>query len=146
MSQKQIHKKIKKYPYSIEWQSPENKNKAVWLSAKGKKQLKKIQKRLKVKYLFVVWNSYLGSQTVTYSQGGGETTYYVTIIGNMVEYPSQKPVSFTNMQQNESPSCLKMTVFKSANDFVDRMVNDTAKKIANKIVALTKPKPTPKKK
>ncbi len=146
MSQKRIKKKIKKYPYTIERQSPENKNKAVWYSAKGKKKLDRIRKRLKVKYLFVVWNSYLSAQTVTYSRGGGETTYYVTIIGNMIEYPKHKTVSFTNMQQNESPSCLKMTIFKSANTFVDNMVHDTAKKITDKIVALTTPKNAPNKK
>lgn len=137
ISQEEISKRIPKYPYEIKTAAPKDPKKPVWFAPDQKKKLKSIQSRLKAKYLFVVWSTNMSMQTVTYSNGGGSTTYFITFLGNMIENPNGKVVSFTHLDKNDSPSCLKFNFFRSSNYFIDSMMKKAAKQITDRIVTLT---------
>jgi len=136
MDQDDIRKRIPKYPMKIETTEPKDSSRPVWFVDSEKKKLDSIQGKLKVDYIFVIWAENLSVQSVQYYNGGGDTNYYMTVIGNLIEYPKGKTVSFTHIDEKETPHLYKLTIFKSNNYFVESMINDAVQRITEDIVTL----------
>lgn len=138
LSQKTIAKRIPKYPVEINFRK-EASDKPEWFDLAEVKKLKKIQKKLKVDYLFVAWIRNMGVQHITYSRGGGKTVYYLNVFGNMLEYPGGKTVTYSHMYREAKPSLLRMTLFKKESYFIETMLKDAADSITQQVIANTGP-------
>ena len=79
ISQKDIEKKISDYPPDIKFRTDLNSDdeKPIWVKSSDMGKLNAMQAKLKVDYLFVVWNREVGRVTVTGYNRGGSTTDYV---------------------------------------------------------------------
>lgn len=97
MSQQDIAKRIANYPaeIAINTKVKEGEEKPVWFPASEKAKLSAIQAKLKVDYLYVVWNRSVRRVTTSCYNCGGTTTDYVYPAGNLIEYPGGKVVAST---------------------------------------------------
>nr|NIS40052.1 hypothetical protein [Desulfuromonadales bacterium] len=131
LSQAQIRKRVPKYPMTIETETPENPKKPVWIAPKENGKLDALRKKLQVDYLFVVWTFNL-QRTIVHSYGGGSSTNYsVTVLGNLIDYPSRSVVSFTEMYPSTGKGLL--TLFKKDSYFVEKMLKGSAASIASSL-------------
>ena len=135
VDQDEIQRRIPKYPMAIAEASPKDASKPVWVGAPGRARLDDIQKSLKVSYLFVVWGDGVARQSVCNGNGGCSTSYFMTVRGNLIEYPAGRPVSFTHIDESEAPHIYKLTTFKSSNYFINSMIDDACRRIAEDVAA-----------
>lgn len=139
MSQKEIEKRVPGYPTTISIISDvkEDDEKPIWFTPAEKAKLNAIQARLKVDYLFVVWNRFVRRVTVT-GQGGGSTTDYVYPAGNMIEYPAGKVVASTMSVAGSDLS--PMALFRDADYYIVDALKDASEDIADEFLDVTNSK------
>jgi len=138
MSQKEIEKRIPDYPHTISIISDvkEDDEKPIWFTPAEKGKLNAIQAKLKVDYLFVVWNRFVRRVTVRQYGGGGTTTDYVYPAGNMIEYPGGKVVASTMSVAGSDLSPLAL--FRDADYYIVDALNDASEDIADEFLDVTK--------
>lgn len=138
MSQKEIEKKIPGYPptISINTNIKEDDEKPIWIPASEKAKLNAIQAKLKVDYIFVVWNRFVKHVSVV-GQGGSETDY-VYPAGNLIEYPGGKVVASTMSVAGSKQSPLAL--FRDADYYILDALKDASEDIADEFVDVTKSK------
>jgi hypothetical protein len=139
MSQKEIEKRISDYPPTITMNSKfkDDEEKPIWVPASEKAKLNAIQAKLKVDYLFVVWNRFVRRVTVT-SQNGGSTTDYVYPAGNLIEYPGAKVVASTMSVAGSDLSPLAL--FRDADYYILDALKDASEDIADEFLDVTNSK------
>ena len=135
LSQDDIEKRVPEYPTAIEFRDDVkgNDEKAIWFKPSEKARLSAMQAKLKVDYLFVVWNSEIS--VITDRNG---STYYVYPIGNMIEYPGAKVVASTRTYDHSSTSILAL--FRSADYYIVDAMEDAADNIVDEFLDVTKSK------
>lgn len=138
MSQKDIAKRIPKYPFDINFRYEDN-GKQGWYDPAAKKKINSIQAKLKTDYLFVVWVRNLNVQWTHYSGGGSSTNYSLTVFGNMLEYPGGKVISYSQLDRKAKPSLLRGTIFKKESYFIEAMLKDAARRIALRVKGASGP-------
>lgn len=140
MSQKEIEKRIPGYPNAIliNTNIKEDEEKPVWFPASEKAKLNAIQAKLKVDYLFVVWNRFVRRVTVTGGYGGGSTTDYVYPAGNLIEYPSGTVLASTMSVAGSDLS--PMALFRDADYYILDALKDASEDIADEFLDVTKAK------
>jgi hypothetical protein len=138
MSQKEIAKRVSDYPPTIKIISDvkEDDEKPIWFNPSEKAKLNAIQAKLKVDYLFVVWNRSVRRVTVSGQYGGGTTTDYVYPAGNLIEYPSGKVVASTMSVAGSDLS--PMALFRDADYYIVDALKDAAEDIADEFLDVTK--------
>lgn len=138
LSQDEIARRIPDYPVPIECRElekvGENDDKVIWFLPSEKKKLNAMQARLKVDYLYVIWNSQI--MLVSSSQGG--STYYVYPVGNMIEYPGAKVVASTRSSNGSSTSILAL--FHSKDYYIVDALEGAASDIVDDFLDVTKSK------
>lgn len=137
MSQKEVAKKLRRYPSKIKMAHVSESSPSVWLPTDEAKKMAAIQKKLKVDYLFVVWGANLNSWTVS-SQNGSSTYYNMSVFGNLLEYPNGKAVAFTDFSQNRKVRFWEAIQFKKSSYYVDSLIKNCAKFVADHFIAVTK--------
>lgn len=139
LSQKEIEKRISNYPptVSIVTDVKENDEKPIWFPASEKAKLNAIQAKLKVDYIFVVWNRFVRRVTV-HRQNGGSTTDYVFPAGNLIEYPGGKVVASTMSVAGSELSPLAL--FRDADYYIVDALKDASEDIVDEFVDVTKSK------
>lgn len=140
MSQKEIEKRLPGYPNAIliNTNIKEDEEKPVWFPASEKAKLNAIQAKLKVDYLFVVWNRFVRRVTVTGGYGGGSTTDYVYPAGNLIEYPSGTVLASTMSVAGSDLS--PMALFRDADYYILDALKDASEDIADEFLDVTKAK------
>ena len=139
MTQKEIEKKVPAYPPTIliNTEVKEDEEKPVWFPASEKAKLNSIQAKLKVDYIFVVWNRSVQRITV-HSRSGGSTTDYVYPAGNLIAYPGGKVVASTMSVASSELSPLAL--FRDADYYILDALEDAADDIADEFVSVTNSK------
>lgn len=140
MSQKEIKAKISNYPQSIAIDvklKNDDEEKPIWFPASEKAKLNSIQAKLKVDYLFVVWNRFVQRVTVT-GGNGGSTTDYVYPAGNLIEYPGGKVVASTMSVAGSQLSPLAL--FRDADYYIKDALKDASEDIVHDFLKVTKSK------
>lgn len=140
MSQKEIEKRIPDYPPTIARKADkdinENDEKPIWIHPSEKAKLSAIQAKLKVDYLFVVWNRFVRRVTVTGQ--GGSTTDYVYPAGNLIEYPGGAVVASTMSVAGSDLS--PMALFRDADYYIIDALKDASEDIVDEFLKVTKSK------
>ncbi len=138
MPQKEIEKRLPGYPHKIliNTNIKEDDEKPVWFPASEKAKLSAIQAKLKVDYIFVVWNRFVRRVTVTGQ--GGSTTDYVFPAGNLIEYPSGKVLASTMSVASSKLSPLGL--FRDADYYILDALNDASEDIVDEFLDVTKAK------
>ena len=136
MRQQTIMKRMPNYPFTIKTKRPKDEQKPVWFAPSEKRTIRAIQKRLKTDYLLIVWVTDLSRQTVTYSHGGGKTTYYSTIVGNFMKKPKSNPIAYTHFTNAKGRSCF---LFASEGEDLDALFRNSAEKIASRFLSAAGP-------
>lgn len=136
MSQKEIAQRLPDYPpaIAINLEVKEDEEKPVWFPASEKAKLNAIQSKLKVDYIFVVWNRFARRVTVT-SSNGGSTTDYVYPAGNLIEYPSGKVVASTMSVAGSQLSPLALV--RDADYYILDALKDASEDIVDEFVDVT---------
>lgn len=138
MSQEEIGKKIKRYPFNIKMVKKEgvNPQQPVWLDPSETKKLKALQAKLKVDYLFVVWGNGLGHY---FARNGSSTTeyYYMSVYGNMFEYPKGSAVSFTDFSYKRHARFWEQLAFKKSNFYINSLIKNSAKYLVDNFIKVT---------
>ena len=142
VSQDEIGRRAPGYPSALMKESApslDNKNPA-WVSPGNKSRIDALQAQLKTDYLFVVWGENLGRMvTTTYNQYGGASTqvsYHIDVYGILVEYPKSKPIGYSQFHGSKGQSCCFL--FRSEGQDIDIMLKNSAEKIADKFLDITK--------
>jgi hypothetical protein len=140
LSQKEITKRLTNYPPTISINLDVNKDdeKPVWFPPSEKAKLNAIQAKLKVDYVFVVWNRYVRRVTVTGGYGGGSTTDYVYPAGNLIEYPGGKVVASTMSVAGSDLS--PMALFRDADYYIVDALKDASGDIVHDFLKVTQSK------
>jgi hypothetical protein len=131
LTQEEIGKKISKYPVPLQRVKPADRKKPVWLSPEEKQKIDAIQAQLKADYLFVVWGTNL-----TYYQDQYTTKYYMTVSGNMLEYPKGQVITLTEFYPSRKVRIWEL--LKKESFFVDDMIKSSARWITDEFVKVTK--------
>lgn len=135
MSQEEISRRLAKYPVNIKHGTPKDEDKPLWLSPGEKNRIDTIQAELKTDQVLVVWVTGLTRRTVQYSNGGGEVSYWVGVIGNMFEYPRSKAVGFIDFGTSKKQSCCLLG--KSEGADIEELFKQAAERIAEKFMTVT---------
>jgi hypothetical protein len=135
LPQEEIEKRLPDYPLQIAVRRDvkEEESKPTWFQPSEKRKLDAIQAKLKVDYLFVIWNF---STTLITSQRS--STYYVHPIGNMIEYPGSKVVASTMSVADSSISPLAL--FRPNDYYIVDALKDASEDIVDDFIATTKSK------
>jgi hypothetical protein len=138
ISQDDIGEQIVNYPSPIDLKPPAQKPdaKPIWFDPPEKARLDSIHEKLKATYLFVIWGDEFSATTVTHSRGGSSTTYFVTALGNLLEYPGGHAVASTELSGSNGTSFL--AIFHRKNYYIEEMLEDVAARIVDKMLELTK--------
>ncbi len=133
LSQEEIEKKVSNYPLLISFRNDikDDDEKPIWFSPDQKSKLNSIQAKLKVDYLFVIWNSHT---TLVTSQRS--STYYVHPIGNLIEYPSGKVVAAT--RTSDSSFISPLALFRPNDYYIVDALKSAAENIVDEFVDVTK--------
>lgn len=136
LSQKEIAKRLTNYPPTIAINLDVNTDdeKPVWFPPSEKAKLNALQAKLKVDYIFVVWNRFVKRVTVTGGYGGS-TTDYVYPAGNLIEYPGGKVVASTMSVAGSQLSPLAL--FRDADYYIVDALKDASKDIAHDFLKVT---------
>ena len=139
LSQKEIEKRISNYPptIAINTDVKEDDEKPIWFPGSEKAKLNAIQAKLKVDYIFVVWNRFVKRVTV-HRQNGGSVTDYVFPAGNLIEYPGGKVVASTMSVAGSELSPLAL--FRDADYYIVDALKDASEDIVDEFVDVTKSK------
>ena len=140
MPQKEIAKRIPDYPPTVAMRTDikEDDEKPVWFSPSEKAKLGAIQAKLKVDYIFVVWNRFVRRVTVSGQYGGGTTTDYVYPAGNLIEYPGGKVVASTMSVAGSDLS--PMALFRDADYYIIDALKEASEDIADEFIDVTNSK------
>jgi len=135
LSQDDIEKRVPDYPTVIEFRDDvkSDDEKAIWFKPSEKAKLNAMQAKLKVDYLFVVWN-----QEISVITNRNGSTYYVYPIGNMIEYPGTKVVASTRTYDHSSTSILAL--FRSADYYIVDAMKGASENIVDEFLDVTKSK------
>ncbi len=135
LPQEEIEKRLPDYPLLIAFRNDVKKEEAkpTWFPPSEKRKLDAIQAKLKVDYLFVIWNF---RTTLITSQRS--STYYVHPIGNMIEYPGSKVVASTMSVADSSISPLAL--FRPDDYYIVDALKDASEDIVDEFIATTKSK------
>jgi hypothetical protein len=131
LTQEEIGKKIDKYPVSFQLTESADKKKPVWFSPEEKKKLDAAQAKLKADYLFVVWGTNL-----TFYSDQNVSKYYMTVLGNMLEYPGGQVVSLTEFYPARKVRLWE--ILKKDSFFVEDMIKNSARCITDEFLVVTK--------
>ena len=135
LGQKEIARRIAKYPVEIKQADPENKRRPVWFAKGEQSKLDAMQAKLKADYLFVIWTTGL----VKYGHAKEHSIYVVGISGNLIEYPGARAVGYSQFDnKNEPPFCFISRMGKTEGVLVEDMLKDTAREMADKFLAATR--------
>jgi len=107
-------------------------DKPIWVVPEEKARLDAMQESLKSDYLFVIWGYNLSRETAGF---GNNTTYSITALGNLFQYPGGRPVSFTYDQNDRSMSFL--AIFKGDAYDIEKLLRDSAERITEKFIKAT---------
>jgi len=131
----EIEKRLPDYPLLIALRSDVKKEEArpTWFQPSEKRKLDVIQAKLKVDYLFVIWNRQTTLITTQRS-----STYYVYPAGNMIEYPGSKVVASTMSVADSSISPLAL--FRANDYYIVDALKDASEDIVDEFIATTKSK------
>jgi hypothetical protein len=135
LSQDEIAKRLPNYPLTISIRNDikNNDEKAVWFHPSEKGKLNAIQARLKVDYLFLVWNSQTTLVTTNRS-----TTYYVYPIGNLIEYPGAQVLAST--RTFDSSFISPLALFRPADYYIVDALKSSAENIVDEFLDVTNSK------
>lgn len=135
LSQEDIAKRLPNYPSVIAIREDVKKDdeKAIWFKPSEKERLNAIQAKLKVDYLYVIWN---WEMLLVTSRNG--STYYVYPVGNMIEYPGAKVVASTRSVNGSSTSILAL--FRSEDYYIVDAMKGAAENIVDKFLDVTNSK------
>jgi hypothetical protein len=84
-----------------------------------------------VDYLFVVWGTNL-----TYYSDQYVTKYYMTVLGNMLEYPGGEVVTLTEFSPYRNVRIWE--ILKKESFFVEDLIRNSAKWITDEFLVVTK--------
>lgn len=135
LSQDDIEKRLPDYPTVIEFRDDvkADDEKPIWFKPSEKAKLNAMQAKLKVDYLFVVWN-----QEISVLTNRNGSTYYVYPIGNMIEYPGTKVVASTRTNDHSSTSILAL--FRSPDYYIVDAMKGASENIVDEFLDVTKSK------
>lgn len=140
MSQADIAKRLgaNGYPLDIKIDTERNLTdvKPIWFPAADKAKLNAVQAKLKVDYIYVVWNRFVRRVTVTNYNGGGSTTDYVYPAGNMLEYPGGTVVASTMSYAGSQLSILAL--FRDKDHYIVSALKDASEDIVSDFTDVTK--------
>ncbi|MEN8134900.1 MAG: hypothetical protein ABFS18_05120 [Thermodesulfobacteriota bacterium] len=137
LSQKDIAKKIKKYPFNIKMvEKAKDPKKPIWIDPAEIKKIKALQKKLEVDYVFVVWGNNLGHY---FSRQGSSTTdyYYMSVYGNMFEYPKGNVVTFTDFSYNKKVRIWEAISFKKEGYHIEALIKRATKYLVDQFIKVT---------
>lgn len=138
LSQKAIKKRVRGYPMEIMTKDKKVLNKEeddlkqVWFPPSSMATFEKLQKKLNVDYLYVVWIPWMNAVT----NGRAQTTYQAWPSGNMIEFPSGRVVATTKIFRSETDSPLAL--FRSNNYYIVKILQDSANDIVDELIRISK--------
>ena len=139
LSQAEIAKRLPGYPPVIHIRKNEDikeeDNSPVWFLPSEKARINAIQAKLKVDYVYMVWNRLIRRVTVTYSNGGGSTTDYVYPGGNLIEYPGATVLASTMSVAGSDHSILGL--FRDKDYYIVDALKISAEDIADEFLKVT---------
>lgn len=138
MPQSEIAKKIHEYPPTIRRVFKlTDEQKPVWFGMSEVEKINAIQAKLKVDYIFIVWNR---SFSRLYSRGDGWSyTYdYVYPAGNLIEYPGAKVVASSMLATSSRVGLLEW--FRDADYYLVDALEDGADDIVDEFLDVTNSK------
>jgi len=136
LSQEEISKKVSNYPFKIKYNYQEKSIPAASFSNQDIKMIKKIQSKLNVDYLFVVWGMNLRHELI--SDRYGYTHYYsMGVLGDMIQYPSGEVVAFTDFSYTRKSKLWEVLSFKKSNYYVNSLIEKAADEHVDKFVKVT---------
>ncbi|HUX89228.1 MAG TPA: hypothetical protein VMV48_00875 [Gallionellaceae bacterium] len=134
MPQSEIAKKIHEYPATIRLvYKLADEQKPVWFGLSEFEKVNAIQDRLKVDYLFVVWNRDFFQGYTAFS-----TYDYVVPAGNLIEYPGAKVVASSMLYSHSRVGLLKW--FRDADYYLVDALENGAEDIVNEFLDVTNSK------
>lgn len=137
LTQQQVGKKLKKYPFTIKMADlPEKTRSPNWLEAKERKTLTTLAKKLNVDYLFVVWPHDLG-RTSRRGPYGSSEYYSMAVHGNMFAFPEGNAVTFTDYNYYWELSFVDKLKFKEPSYYVKLLLEGSAKFLGEQFVKTT---------
>jgi hypothetical protein len=137
LSQKEITKKVRNYPFDIKiLEADQVAGKPNWLDPSEEKTLKALQTKLKVDYIYVIWNKNLTHRVVR-SRYGSSNYYYMEVFGNMFEFPKGKPVTFTDFSYRRDASILERISLKDSSFYVESLIEDSSKYLVDEFIKTT---------
>lgn len=139
MSQAEIAKRLPGYPDIIKIRKNEDikddEEKPIWFLPAEKAKINAIQAKLKVDYLYMVWNRLVRRIVVTSNQGGS-TTDYVYPGGNLLEYPGGNVLAATMSVAGSDHSILGL--FRDKDYYVVDALKISAEDIVDDFISVTK--------
>lgn len=139
MSQADITRHLPGYPADIRIRSNEdikdNENNPVWFLPAEKAKINAIQAKLKVDYVFLVWNRLVKRVTVTNGMSGS-TTDYVFPGGNLIEYPGGTVLASTMSVAGSDLSPLAL--FRDKDYYIVDALKTASGDIAHDFIKVTK--------
>lgn len=137
LTQKQIGKKLKKYPFTIKMASlPEKAKTPNWLEPADKKILKTLLQKLNVDYIFIVWPHDFG-HTITRGRYGSSDYYSMAVHGNMYAFPEGKVVTFTDYNYYLELSIIDKLKFKDPSYYVNSLLESSAEYLVEEFIKTT---------
>lgn len=139
MSQAEIAKRLSGYPDNIKIRKNEDikddEERPIWFLPAEKAKINAIQAKLKVDYLYMVWNRTVQRVVVT-SNRGGSTTDYVYPGGNLLEYPGGSVLASTMSVAGSDHSILGL--FRDKDYYVVDALKISAEDIVDEFISVTK--------
>lgn len=137
LPQAEVAKRMGNYPPLLAFRTDikDEDEKPVWLTPAEKAKVSAIQAKLKVDYLFVVWNRNVQRVTVS-GQGGSSITDYVYPAGNLIEYPGGAVLASTYSVAGSSHSLLGL--FRDADYYIVDALKIAAEEIVDEFIDETK--------
>lgn len=134
MPQSEIAKRIHDYPPTIRLAFKlADKEKPVWFGTSEFEKLNAIQAKLKVDYIFVVWNRSFSRMEGPYSKHD-----YVYPAGNLIEYPGANVVASSHLITSSRVGLLEW--FRDADYYLVDALEDGADDIVDEFLDVTKSK------
>jgi hypothetical protein len=131
-TQENIAKAVTNYPVTIKRRNVEkDEAKPIWFDPAEKRKVDDIQARLNADYVFIVWG--VLSQAIS---NKGNSSYGLSIVGNLVEYPSRKVVATTEFYDSITDSPLAL--FRPKNYYIEKLLADCVERIADEFLQTTK--------
>jgi len=133
LSQDEITKKLGKYPFDVKVAILEGGVPSSWLPTDEQKKINKLQTKLDVDYLLILWNRNLNKQ-VYYSNNGSSEYYTMSVFGNLLQYPAGKAVGYTDFSYRRPVRFWE--AFRRSSYFVNSLIQISAKGITGELSKL----------